>query len=89
MSDYVKFATSTGDQYLSAMAEMQDTFLKSMTPFKQMASWFPKAPATSFIPELPTAAEITEANFEFVSKWLKQQKKFADKFFATTSPDES
>jgi hypothetical protein len=89
MSEYVKYATSAGDQYLSALAEMQDTFLKSMTPFSQMASSMPKAPTPSFMPELPTMAEITEANFAFANKFLKQQKKFTEKFFSVTTPDES
>ena len=89
MSEYVKFATSAGDQYLSALSEMQDTFLKSMTPFTQMATTMPKMPASGFSPELPTIAEITEANFAFATKLLKQQKKFTDKFFSVTTPDES
>jgi len=89
MSEYVKYATSTGDQYLAAMSEAQDAFLKSMTPFTQAASSLPKMPAMSFVPEMPTMAEITEANFAFASKFLKQQKKFAEKLFAITTPDES
>ena len=87
MSEYVKFATSTGDQYLAALAEVQDTFLKSMTPFSQWASTVPQMPASSFAPEMPTLQEVTEANFAFASKLLKQQKKFAEKLFATASPE--
>jgi hypothetical protein len=86
MSEYVKYATNAGEQYLSAVAEAQDSFLKSMTPMQQMASMAPTMPAASFMPEMPTFAEIAEANFEFASKFLKQQKKFADKFFAATTP---
>jgi hypothetical protein len=68
---------------------VQDTFLKSMTPITQMTSAMPKIPAPSFMPELPTMSEIAEANFAFATKFLKQQKKFADKFFSVTTPDES
>ena len=90
MSEYVKYATSAGDQYLSSLAEAQDAFLKSMTPFTQMAGSMPKIPAgPSLFPALPTMAEISEANFAFATKLLKQQKKFADKFFAVASPEES
>ena len=88
MSEYAKFASNAGDQYLSALAEAQDTFLKSITPFTQMAATMPQTPAPNFAPELPTMAEITEANFAFASKLLKQQKKFAEKLFAATSPQE-
>lgn len=87
MSEYVKYATSAGDQFLASLAEAQDTFLKSVTPFSQWASTVPQVPASSFAPEMPTMAEITEANFAFASKLLKQQKKFADKLFAAASPE--
>ena len=89
MSEYAKFAASAGDQYLSALSEMQDAFLKSMTPFTQMTTSMPKMATPTFSPELPTVAEITEANFAFAQKFLKQQKKFTDKFFSVATPDES
>ena len=89
MSEYVKFATSAGDQYLAAVSEMQDSFLKSLAPLTQVASTMPKAPASDFFPEMPTPAEMAEANFTFASKFLKQQKKFSEKFFAAMSPQES
>jgi hypothetical protein len=55
-----------------------------------MAGSMPKMPtAPGMFPALPTMAEISEANFAFASKLLKQQKKFADKFFAVASPEES
>ena len=88
MSEYAKFASNAGDQYLSALAEAQDTFLKSITPYTQMAASMPQVPAPHYAPELPTMAEIAEANFAFASKLLKQQKKFAEKLFAATSPQE-
>ena len=87
MSEYVKFATNAADQYSSNLAEMQDAFLKSMTPFSEWASSVPQMPAAKFAPEMPTPAEITEANFAFANKVLKQQKKFAEKLFATTTPE--
>lgn len=89
MSEYVKYATSAGDQYLAAMSEMQDAYLKSIAPFSQVAATMPKMPAAPNMPELPTMAEVAEANFAFATKLLKQQKKFTEKFFATTSPSES
>lgn len=89
MSEYVKFATSTGDQYLASLSEAQDAFLKSMTPFTPVAATLPKMPAASFMPAMPTLAEVAEANFAFATKLLKQQKKFAEKLFAISTPDES
>ena len=89
MSNYVKLATDAGDQYLTSLAELQDNFLKATTAF---AARFtpPTAPAFAVpaftAPELPTAQEITEASFAFAQKLLKQQKSFAEKVLAASTP---
>jgi len=87
MSDYVKLANGAADQYLTALAESQEQFLKSVTAFN---TWLPKvaaaaAPVPAFAAELPTAKEVVEANFAFASKLLKQQKDFAEKLVAAGS----
>ena len=84
MSDYVKKASGVGDQYLSALAESQEQFLKTLTTF---SASLPKAPAVPTTPEfaaLPTPKEVLEANFAFAAKLLKQQKDFTDKLIAAT-----
>ena len=87
MSEYVKLATGAGDQFLAALAETQETFLKSLSAVS--SSWTPvQAPVAAvpaFAAELPTPKEVVEANFAFASKLLKQQKEFTEKFFAATS----
>ena len=86
MSEYVKLATGAGDQFLAALAESQETFLKSLSALS--SSWTPvQAPVAvaPFAAELPTPKEVVEANFAFASKLLKQQKDFTEKFFAATS----
>jgi hypothetical protein len=88
MSEYVKLVNGAADQYLTALAESQEQFLKSVAAFN---SWLPKvasaaaAPAPAFAVELPTAKEVVEANFAFASKLLKQQKDFAEKLVAASS----
>ena len=87
MSEYVKLATGAGDQFLAALAEGQETFLKSLSAAS--SSWTPvQAPVAAvpaFAAELPTPKEVLEANYTFASKLLKQQKEFTEKFFAATS----
>ncbi len=87
MSEYVKLATGASDQFLAALAESQETFLKSLSAVS--SSWTPvQAPVAAvpaFAADLPTPKEIIEANFAFASKLLKQQKDFTEKFFAATS----
>ena len=90
MSEYVKLATGAGDQFLAALAEGQEAFLKSVTAFSTWApapAAAPVAPfAAPFAAELPTPKEMVEANFAFASKLLKQQKDFTEKFLAATAP---
>ena len=85
MSDYVKKASGVGDQYLSALAESQEQFLKTLSAF---SAWVPKAqatPAPEFVAALPTQKEVLEANFAFAAKLLKQQKDFTEKLVAANT----
>lgn len=84
MSDYVKLAASAADQYLSALAETQETVLKSVATISAAAPPVPTVPTPAFVSELPTFKEVAEANFAFAAKLLKQQKDFTEKLFAAT-----
>ena len=88
MSNYVKLATDAGDQYLASLAEMQENFLKATTAFAaRFTPVTPVATPPAFVaPELPTAQEVTEATFAFAQKLLKQQKTFAEKLLAASTP---
>ena len=83
MSNFVKLATEAGDQYLAALADNQEQFLKYAKAF---SAWAPTAtPATPAEDFLPTPREIVEANLAFATKLLKQQKAFSDKLFAVST----
>ena len=88
MSNYVKLATDAGDQYLTALGEIQDNVLKATTAMTtKMPTSVPtvETPA-AFTAMFPTAEEITEASFAFATKFLKQQKSFSEKFVAAFTP---
>jgi len=87
MSEYVKLATGAADQYLTALADSQEQFLKTMATFNSMLPKVaaPAIPVPAFAADLPTAKEVVEANFAFASKLLKQQKEFAEKLVAVGS----
>ena len=86
MSNFVKLATEAGDQYLAALAESQEQFLKYAKTF---AAWAPtvtpSATSAAVGDFLPTPREVVEANLAFTAKLLKQQKAFSDKLFADAS----
>ena len=85
MSEYVKRATGVADQYLTALAESQEQFLKAVTTFSSWAPKVPAAPVPEFAAALPTPKEVIDANFAFAAKLLKQQKDFTEKLVAATS----
>jgi hypothetical protein len=76
MSNFAKLAAETSDRYLAALAEGQETYLKSIAAFS--STWTtPAAPAA--FSGLPTIREIPEVNFAFAEKLLKQQQDFVTK----------
>ena len=85
MSDYVKRANGVTDQYLTALAESQEQFLKTLTTFSALLPKVPAGPVPEFVAELPTPKEVVEANFAFATKLLKQQKDFTEKLVAATT----
>jgi len=82
MSEFAKLATSAQDQFLASLEESQENFLKAMQPYSEWVSSLPTMPVAPLAADAPTLLEITEANFAFANKFLKQQKKFAEKIFA-------
>ena len=90
MSSYVKLATDAGDQYLASLAEMQENFLKATTALA--ARFAPTTPIetppafAAAAAAVPTPQEVTEASFAFAQKLLKQQKSFAEKLLAASTP---
>ncbi len=81
--NYLKLATDAGDQFLSTLAEGQDTFLKSLATLSTPP---PPPSIPAFATALPTLQEVTEANFAFAQKLIKQQKEFIDKLVAASTP---
>jgi hypothetical protein len=88
MSEYEKFVTGAGDQYLAALAEVQDRFLKMLALSPAWAAAAYPMGALRFPTEPPTPRQIIETNFTFVEKWLKQQKAFADRLFGMVATRE-
>jgi len=87
MSNYVKLATDAGDQYLASLAEIQETFLKATTAFASRLPMTPVITPPAFAAaDVPSAQEVTEASFAFAQKLLKQQKTFAEKLLAASTP---
>jgi hypothetical protein len=87
MSNYVKFTTDAGDQYLASLAEIQENFLKASAAFTaRFPGTVPAIETPAAFAAFPTAQEVADASFAFAQKLLKQQKSFTEKLFAASTP---
>lgn len=90
MSTFVKMMTDAGDQYLATLSEVQENFVKATSAMSARMAAATPAPApvveNPFASMLPTPKEMMEASFEFSQKLLKQQKSFAEKLLAASTP---
>jgi hypothetical protein len=86
---YAQFVTEAGDQFLAAMADGQDAYLRSVNAYKSMIPAAPMSPMSPmFVPPalagtLPTPEELTRVSFGFAEKLLQQQRDFTQKLMAT------
>ena len=83
MSNFAKTAAETGDQYLAAMADGQESFLKYVSAFSSLA---PKPPFALEAIDTSGMRELSEAGFAFMEKLLEQQKSFSDRLLAASTP---
>jgi hypothetical protein len=82
MSSYLRLAADAGDQYLAALAESQEYFLKSVSPLAWSVANGAAVPGYSV--GMSTPHELTDASFAFAEKLLQQQKDFIQKLVAVT-----
>ena len=86
MSNYVKLAANTSDQFLGALAQTQENYLKAISAYGEALASTVPATNPAIFGELPTPQETAEANFAFATKLLKQQKDFSEKLIDAFSP---
>lgn len=92
MSDYIAEAKKATEQYLTALAKVQDDFVKAVAEFVKHA---PKAPEGFELPkfdvpavDLPSPREVSDVSFEFAEKLLTQQRTYTDKLIGVLAPAE-
>jgi len=79
MSDYVSAARDASDQFLSQIADYQETWLQDFARYqKYVSSTMPVK-----WPYLATFRELVEANFAFSLKLLLQQQAFTRRWYHT------
>jgi hypothetical protein len=89
MSDFTTQANEAAEQYLSAVAKVQDASLEAVSTFTSNLPSLPDAVKLPEVPvskDLPTAEEITAAYFSFTEKLVANQKAYTERFFAAVTP---
>ena len=91
MTDYIAETSKVAEQYLAAVATMQNTVIEAVEAFVKNLPELPK-PAielpTIELPavDVPAAAEVNAAVFEFAGKALAQHRAATDKLIAVLTP---
>ena len=86
MTDYIAETTKAADQYLAAVAQVQDQFVEAVEAFVKNVAELPKpaveVPAFELPADLPKAQDVTTAGFDFAEKVLAQYRATTDKLVA-------
>ncbi len=86
MTDYIAETTKTADQYLAAVAAVQDQFVQAVEAFVKNLPEMPKPAFEVPAVDVPSAHEVTAASFDFAEKALAQHRVATDKLFAALAP---
>ncbi len=87
MTDYIAEATKTADEFLAAVAKMQDNFVEAVAAFVKALPELPQPVVDVPVPaDLPKAEDVTAATFDFAEKVLAQGRATTDKLFAALAP---
>jgi hypothetical protein len=74
------------EQGLEALKQTQSAYLESLTAARKMVEAMPNVPAVPKLEGLPTVAELTALNTEFLDKVVEQQKTYAKQLAEVFAP---
>lgn len=74
---YSEIIAQMQEQTLESLKAVQSAYIQSLTAARELVEKLPKAPQMPTVAGLPTVAELTELNTQFVDKVVAQQKAYA------------
>jgi hypothetical protein len=74
---YAEFLAQMQEQTLESLKAVQNSYLQSLTAARELVEKLPKVPSFPTVEGVPTVAELTELNTQFVDKVVEQQKAYA------------
>ena len=85
MSSFSTQVSDAAEQYLAAVAKVQDASIEAVTTFTanlpEAAKNIPALPAN----DLPSAEEISAVYFDFTEKLVANQKAYVERFYAAVA----
>ncbi len=83
---YLELLAQMQEQGLESLKAVQSAYLQSLTSAKEMVEKLPASAQLPTIPGVPTIAELTELNTQFVDKVVAQQKAYAKQIADVFTP---
>jgi hypothetical protein len=85
-ASYVEFLAQMQEQTLESLKAVQGAYLQSLTAARELVEKLPSTPQIPTVEGIPTIAELTELNTQFVDKVVAQQKAYAKKLADVFTP---
>ena len=85
-STYLDLLAKMQEQGLEALKQTQSAYLESLSTARKMIEKLPAPPALPAIEGMPTVAELTALNSEFLDRVVEQQKSYAKQLAEVFAP---
>ncbi len=85
-SAYLDLLAKMQEQGLEALKQTQSAYLESLSTARKMVEKLPAPPQMPAIEGMPTIAELTELNSQFLDRVVEQQKAYAKQLAEVFAP---
>jgi hypothetical protein len=85
-ASYLEMIAKLQEQGLEALKEAQKTHIETLSSVREFVAKLPNVPQLPKLEGVPSVAQLTELNLEFVEKVVDQQKSYATKLAAIFAP---
>jgi hypothetical protein len=85
-STYLDLIAKMQEQGLEALKQTQGAYLESLSTARKMVEKMPAPPQLPTIEGMPTIAELTDLNTQFLDRIVEQQKAYAKQLADVFAP---
>jgi len=85
-STYLDLLAKMQEQGLETLKQTQAAYLESLATARKMVEKLPAPPQMPAIEGMPTVAELTDLNTQFIDRLVEQQKSYAKQLAEVFAP---